>query len=469
MLWLREMLLLYGQEPTRTLSSQLPRRGRAALGLVLAAATISLQCTFPEYDRLQSPGSAGSGPNQGASGATTAGSGVGGSLALAGEAGAAALCPDLPALASYPDHCFDGDTSGDELRPDCGGSCQGCSTGSCQAAAECLSGECTAGGLCDTPLTLTYKADELNPQVNSLAWRVRVTNTSANEQSFATKDLKVRYYFERDEVVEPMLIRSPQAIATIAGGGFELASTVWSVERVVAPEDADYTAYVEIALGPGRTLFPGDSVELYQQLTTGASSSLFDQRVNYSSANQAAGDYAPWPKVTVFLGEKLIWGQEPPAAISAACWFRGVNLHGPAVTIAGNLWQAASETMLTTTGSSVAQEGTFNPAATGELASLLATAVRLEAGETLKLPVPNQTYLVYLYAVSLQAMPDLGTILVEGAVPEPASRFKAQEVEGGRAWGRLGPYRAEVSDGELTVGVSEGAVSFAGIELHQLN
>jgi hypothetical protein len=81
------------------------------------------------------------------------------------------------------------------------------------------------------------------------------------------------------------------------------------------------------------------------------------------------------------------------------------------------------------------------------------------------LPVDNGTYLAFAYATSPNSDGAASVFTVQGVEPDVGSEFRAQTVEGGPAWARLGPFRIDVTDSKLTLGVKKGAVSFAGIEL----
>jgi len=122
---------------------------------------------------------------------------------------------------------------------------------------------------------------------------------------------------------------------------------------------------------------------------------------------------------------------------------------------------------VTTTGSLVNQPTMPFPAVTGGAASMLDTATRLPAGTELNLPTSNGTYLVYLYAISPSSPSDAEASLltVQGVAPDSSAAFRSQASNGEQPWARLGPYRVSVTNGKLTVGVTKGAINFAGVEL----
>lgn len=477
-------------------------RSKESSAALLLGAYLSLsatQCTFPEYDR-EGSGTSGAGATAssgasptGASGGSSATGGGGGTLALGGTAsdpsgGAAgenaapdpecdpeqwpvARCADT-CLRRFPDHCYDGDQSGDESDVDCGGSCQGCTTGRCDGEEDCLRGTCVAGGpdarTCSAPLVLGYTPHETAVSVATTAWSLTLTNQEPEGGSaYAFKDLKIRYYFQRSGVTEPILTNGTQSNLKLASGESRAVAGTWTIVREEGRPEQAYDAYMEVGFAEPGQLFPGDRLELYQQLISGdPASSNFDQRANYSFLATAGAS----ERVVVRYQDKVIWGLEPRPSHPRACFGRAVNVSGPALTVEGNAWQSASQAGISTTGASVNQEEgtTFFPAVTGALARALDTYTRLNADQQLMLPVENDTYLVYLYAISPSndASPR-SHFTLQGEEPESSGGFKAQPAGGGQAWAKMGPYRLLVTNGELVIGVSSGSPSFniAALEL----
>lgn len=471
---------------------------------------VTLQCTFPQYEidpPLVGGGGALAGPSAGAAAGTAGGAGAataagtagsraepaggeggtesstgasagadGGLGAAAGEAGAAA-CPgaqwpvercDGGCLRRFPDHCYDEERDADELAPDCGGSCQGCLLEPCTEASDCLSGVCDGGSegrTCDAQLLLLHEAHEKNNLVGSTAWSMVLQNVAdVGGKAFTLSDLRIRYYLDRNGVVEPISIRATQANLRLpSGGSRELAGTNWSVVRVEARDDLVYNAYVEVSFRDSSKLFPGDQIELYEQMLTGDPGlSNFDQRANYSFTEQPRG---PWQHITVTYQDQLVWGLEPRPANPRACFAKGVNLNGPALTVDGNAWLAASQAGLTNNGSGISQGGALSPAVSGDAAAMLATAYRLPAGHSFSVPAENGAYLLYLYAVSPGVDASASVLTVDGKSFDNSSKFRPQAWDGARAWARLGPYRLEVTTGRITVAVTGGSIDFAGFEL----
>lgn len=374
-------------------------------------------------------------------------------------------CKVAACVRRYPAHCYDAKKSGDEVSIDCGGGCHGCTNEACSVDDDCLSGACLVDtSSCFAPLSIKYTSHEQSPIVGTTTWSITlVADAAASSKGYAFKDLKLRYYLDRSGIVEPLLIRSTQSNLRLQNGQSRgLAKTSWSFGRVEHLPDAVYDAYVEVSFDESGQLYPGDEIDLYQQMMTGDSGrSTFDQRANYSFT--AASDL-PWLHITVFYKGQLVWGLEPAPANPRSCFARGVNLNGPAVVVDSHSWQGAAQAMVTG-GSGVSQATTPYPAAGGGVATMLNTATRLQAGAELSLPTDNGVYLAYLYATSPGSDAEASLLTVQGEEPDSSQAFRAQTVEGAQAWARLGPYRVDVTNGKLTVGVTKGAINFAGLEL----
>jgi hypothetical protein len=248
-----------------------------------------------------------------------------------------------------------------------------------------------------------------------------------------------------------------------SGESRALEKTSWTIEREEHLQDAAYDAYVEVGFGDTAQLFSGDHVELYQQMLTGdPSSSLFDQRANYSFTDQPN---VPWLHLTLYYQGKLLWGLEPPPIHPRACLARAVNLNGPALAIAGRSFQSATDAQVTSNGTDASQPSAPFPPASVGVTTLLQTVTSLQAGSELQLPTENATYLVYLYATSLTNDENPSTFTLQGSEPDLTREFRSQTADGGQAWARMGPFRVDVTTGTLTLGVTGGTIAFAGIEL----
>ncbi len=464
------------------------------LGGLLLLATV--RCSFPDYDVVPSTmggvnsgaeagvgagAAAGSGGSGGAS--TAAGATQGGAIdqlgGSAGEASGGAECEpeQWPAehcgggcLRQNPAHCYDQELSGDEVAPDCGGSCQACTNEACTADGDCLSGKCATGvadeSNCYAPLSIAYTSHEQNRSVSSTAWSLKLSNSEmVGGKSYSFRDIKLRYYFERSGLVEPLIVRATQSNLHQADGQqLALSGTTWSIERTEPTADVVYDAYVEVGFTDSGKLYPGDSIDLYQQMLTGdTSSSNFDQLANYSFT---AGTATPFLHVVVTYQDHVVWGLEPRPANPRQCFARGVNFNGPAVTVNGNAWQSSAQAEVAPGGGTgVSQGSTLFPPASGGLSTMMQSAFKLGAGAELSLKVDNGSYLLYLFAVSPGNDATPGVFTVQGEEALATSKFRSQATDGGQAWARMGPFRVDVTDATLRVGVTAGSVSFAGLEL----
>jgi hypothetical protein len=479
------------------------RRGTIAAWLVLLA---TARCTFPDYNLLPDA-VGGSGASSGQGGQPTSGTGAssgsggagassgaggssqGGAIDLPGGAPSTAGAPETAGgapecapeqwpiehcaggcLHRYPDHCFDTKLNADEIALNCGGSCQPCTNEPCTLAADCLSGQCLAGATdsstCYAPLSIHYTAHEQNASVSSVAWSIKLSNNEpTGGEAYDFRDIKLRYYFRRSDIVEPLVVRATQSNLRLDNGQTrELKQTSWSIERTEAAAGVAYDAYVEVSFDESGQFFPGDSIDLYQQMLTGdTSNSNFDQRANYSFTTELDSEFL---HISVLYQGRLVWGLEPRPANPRSCFLRGVNFNGPAVTVAGRAWQSSMQANVAPGGGSgVSQGGALFPPASAGLSTMMQTAFRLSAGAELSLPVANGSYLVFLYAVSPGSDATASSFTVQGTEPPSGSKFRSQAADGGQAWARMGPFRVDVTDATLRLGVTEGAINFAGLEL----
>jgi len=301
--------------------------------------------------------------------------------------------------------------------------------------------------------------------VGTTAWSVTVKNElPVGGKSYPLNKLKVRYYIDRNGITEPLVVRATQANLILSNGESRgLQKNQWLVERVEHLDTTVYDAFVEVSFSEGGSLFPGDRIELYQQLVTGDSGrSNFDQRANYSFIGPPSQRGL---HMTVFSGEQLLWGLEPLPANPRSCFVRGVNLNGPALTVDGHAWESAQSASLTTSGAGVSASDVTYPVTSGGTLSMLNTSTRLQQDDELSLPVDNGTYLVYVHAISQGSEAEASLLTVQGEAPASSGAFRAQMGDPGQVWAKLGPYRVDITEGTLTFAVTKGAINFAGLEL----
>lgn len=473
------------------------RGAGSTLGAAALLGLSTARCTFPEYDSIDAlAGAAGAvaqSGNGGVAGAAGTGSGLaaaagiagaepsgggtasgadggaaaGGAPACSGEQWPVAECPD-GCLERYPDDCYDGSRTDVTLGVACGAGCQACTNEACSSDSDCLSGACISDGAtsaCHAPLVLRMTSHEATPTVGITAWTLTLSSDEpAGGEPFSIQELELRYYFDRNGVIEPIIVRSTQSTLRLVGGVNEsLPGTAWTIQRVEESPNVAYDAYVAVTFSDSAQLFPGDQLLIYQQMSTGdTGKSAFDQRSNYSFANVQD---EPWLGVSVFYRGQLLWGLEPRPSNPRACFVRGIDLAGQSTTVEGRPWMGSVEAGVVSGGTSVSQAGPWFPPPAPSSESMLTSAEHLEQGQELSVPVENGSYLVYVHAVSTSTEGAASVFTVQGQAYPNGTRFRAQSSDGGFAWSRLGPFRVEVSGGVLTLATSMGSMNFAGLEL----
>jgi hypothetical protein len=257
-------------------------------------------------------------------------------------------------------------------------------------------------------------------------------------------------------------VRATQSnLSQVGGANMELKQTSWELVHTEEQAGAQYDAYLSVRFTDPGKLYPGDQVALYQQIVDGdPATSTFDQRSDYSFSKDPETFSL---HTTIFYQGKLIWGLEPGPVAPRACFAQGVNFNGSGVTIDGNAWQGGDDVKLMTTGT-LAGAGAPFPPVSGGLATLLGSAIQVQAGQDITVPVDNASYLVYLFLTSPGADSTASELTIQGV--EPASfKFRSQAFDGGQAWAKMGPYPLQVKDGSIKIGVSAGSMAFAGMEL----
>jgi hypothetical protein len=407
---------------------------------------------------MQIAGASGGGSGGTAAGGATADAGSGGEDTAAGAGGLAPpSCGVRPA--PRPDSCFDSVQGGSETDVDCGGQdCQPCFDGFCAVDADCLVAPCAFG--CTTPLRLEYQVGDPNRTIKSPRFQLRLYNEGP--ESIPLSSVVLRYYFRRNGVSEPIHVRGGQAIVFQGSVPLDITpETTWTIARFNDDFADDFDAYLEIGFGLYE-LVAGDRVELYQELWAGNDSGYFDQITHYSF-DPTAFPFQDWPKVTAYRDGALVWGFEPRRGGEESCFFRGVNLNGGALTVDGDAWEDSAVAQITASGSAFSEqpEDVFPPVQ-GALADALSTGYELPGTGNVSLPLENGSYLVYVYVVSRSGT-DAGTLSIEGSAA--LDEFQAGTIGTVRAWGKLGPYAVDVSDGALDVGCLSGTLRVTALEL----
>ncbi|QDA59510.1 PA14 domain-containing protein [Hymenobacter jejuensis] len=158
-----------------------------------------------------------------------------------------------------------------------------------------------------------------------------------------------------------------------------------------------------------------------------------------------------------------LFRENTTAAPLPGAFYRAINIDGPALTIDGHSW-LASDGNIDVSG----QNGAFsdfsialNPGTDAERATMLRSSV-WGGNTTLNvLNVDNGTYDVFLYVWEDNSPATFGIHLENKLVVAEHNSGEAGQ------WSKLGPFRAEVSDGNLTVRTTGGDANLSGIELWQ--
>ncbi|WP_242510165.1 Ig-like domain-containing protein, partial [Hymenobacter persicinus] len=144
-----------------------------------------------------------------------------------------------------------------------------------------------------------------------------------------------------------------------------------------------------------------------------------------------------------------------------ATFFRALNIGGSAATIDGRTWEASgSAANFQINGNSFENQAiTLNPATDAERATMIRSSVYDGAISATVSGVTTGTYLVYLY-VWEDNNAETFNINVEGQTVQ--SNYNS-----GTAghWDRLGPFTANVADGNITIGTTGGHANLSGIEI----
>jgi hypothetical protein len=443
------------------------RRLRDLLTTLAVACAVFASCQFPDYQFTEQLAAGGMTQMAGTGGGGLSGSAAGGATTEAGSGGEDAagaggapppVCGARPA--PKPDSCFDDVQGVGETDVDCGGpDCQPCFAGACAVDADCLVGTCA--GSCATPLRLEYQVGDPNRTSKSPRFPLKLFNEGA--ESIPLSTVVLRYYFRLKGVSEPIHVRGGQAIWFQGAVPVDISGdTMWTISRFNDDFEDDFDAYIEISFSV-HDLFPGDRVELYQELWGGNDVGSFDQASHYSF-EATAFPFQNWPKITAYRAGALVWGYEPRRGGDESCFFRAVNLNGGALTVDGDAWEDSTAAAITASGSPFSEqpENVFPPVQ-GALAQALATGYELPATTgNVSLPVENGSYLVYVYVVS-RAGTDAGTVGIEGSTA--LDEFQAGPIGTVRAWAKLGPYAVQVGDGALDVSCLSGMLRVSAIEL----
>jgi mannan endo-1,4-beta-mannosidase len=164
-----------------------------------------------------------------------------------------------------------------------------------------------SGGSVSVPaeLELDLKSGNSAPNDNQIRFAVRVVSSA--KSSVALSSLELRYYFT-SEVAPPLVIEIYDVVQNGSSGYHALAHDAVKSEVVSAGAESYLKLTMTDAAG---NLAASDSfmvdLVIHGQNWTGN----FAEADDYSFAPDHI-DFSAWDHVTLFGGQKLIWGSEPP-------------------------------------------------------------------------------------------------------------------------------------------------------------
>ncbi|MCC3158532.1 Ig-like domain-containing protein [Hymenobacter sp. 15J16-1T3B] len=183
-----------------------------------------------------------------------------------------------------------------------------------------------------------------------------------------------------------------------------------------------------------------------------------------AKATDNAGGTATSTAVSVTVGAATV--VTPPTSGGTTgptgyTFFRGLNVNGSAMTLDGNTWEAGSNAANVTYsgGSPLTSTVALNPSTDASRTDLIRSFiwgyhVTASVGN-----VANGTYAVYLYVFE-DNNPETYDISVEGQ--KVRTGFNSGSAG---SWQRVGPFTANVTDGNVSVDLQGGAANLSGIEI----
>jgi hypothetical protein len=455
-------------------------------------------CTFPEYgipvavagSGSESGSSSGAGSGSGAAGAGgmaaaggggSAGSGGvagGGNVAgyeagaagggAAGEAGGGGEPCLFPAPITYPAHCFDRSAGEGESGTDCGLECAPCSSNqACTVPSDCLSKQCAPTSTCVPLISMSYTPIDVSAKTLKPKFRLNLTYLDA--VSMSLRDLTIRYYYNHNDVTEPIIGSDSQATIDPGNAQVDISNRVLtSVHRFpLGPAQNGFRtdSYVEIAFNDSTTVITGTKFVITQEFAAGSTDQLFDQNSHYSffKTNTPVANAA----IVVYRAEERLWGVDPPLALFPECAFAyGLNMNGPQLTVDGELLAAEDEAELTFAGGApYSSTAKVLPATSLTTTSMLSTGRTLNTGDSAVWSVPNGKYWAYAW-LSSTVSSDNGTLTIGASAADKFfGTLTTTSTPAVARWGLLGPYSVDVTGNSLTLAV-DGSVHVAGLKLY---
>ncbi|WP_157807317.1 Ig-like domain-containing protein [Hymenobacter chitinivorans] len=239
---------------------------------------------------------------------------------------------------------------------------------------------------------------------------------------------------------------APTVSLTSPGTSTVTAGTVLNLTATAADADG---SVAKVEFFNGATKLGEDTSAPYQLSYTAAAAGTLTLSAR---ATDNAGATTNSASVTVTVGT---------VTSTTNNFYRGININGPAVTIDGNAWQASSGAAgVTLTGIPFANQNiALNPATDATRASMIRSSVYGRDAAIAVGSMPSGTYDVYLY-VWEDNYDETFSIYVEGQ----AVRTNYRSGTPGK-WEKVGPLKANVTDGTLNVSVTGGTANLSGLEI----
>lgn len=190
--------------------------------------------------------------------------------------------------------------------------------------------------------------------------------------------------------------------------------------------------------------------------------------VLYVKATAADGTVTISPTIRVTVLKKGAAAPPvQPAPVAAApagqSFYRAVNLNGPALKIDGQDWAGSNAPNYTHNGTPYNLTSVrLNPSTDDNRTAMIRSCVGARGANVALTSVPAATYDVYLY-VWEDNNSETFNIFLEGKT------VQANYVSGSAGtWKRLGPFRASITDGSISVSTTGGFANLSGIEVWQV-
>jgi hypothetical protein len=155
-----------------------------------------------------------------------------------------------------------------------------------------------------------------------------------------------------------------------------------------------------------------------------------------------------------------------PPPTGERTFYRGINLGGKAVTIAGNQWEAGNAANFSVRAGTPQECNPYarvSPAVEAATEQMLECFVEHWSHQLTMSAVPNAVYDVYLYTWQDWAQPKPGTATFKVNDVVTQANYAISSTAG--QWTRLGPWRVAVTSGSLKLTSSGNNLKLSGLEV----